>query len=289
MSRSGENIAIVIPALNEEEAIADCLEALLGGSCLPAETIVVDGGSDDDTVRIARDLGATVLDNPNKTAAAGRNVGIKMAQTEYIAFIDADCIPSALWLESLLNRLEKSDVDGVAGKIIPRSPRNEYEAYWNHIAWEVLMCFGDEPGRIAEKDLRHSVVTASCAYRRDALEKLGGFDEWFGNNAEDVDLTWRAIDAGMSLMYEPSAIVMASGVLSMTGIRQKSFRNGVSSSKLQKRYGRIVNFDKNIYQLLAKAVLSGRENPNRSLDCNELLWHLLGKYVGSVLHHVINL
>ena len=288
MTVTSKKTTVVIPALNEESNIGACLEALANGSLLPAEIIVVDGESYDNTVRIAQQFGAKVLNNERRTAAAGRNVGWKMVKTDYVAFTDADCIPDSGWLQCLEHRLTNDVVDGIAGRVVPRCPRNEYEAYWNHLARETLMQFGDDPYPITEKNIIHSVVTASCAYRKDALYQLGGFDEWFGNNAEDVDLTWRAIDAGLSLVYEPNAIVHASGVLNIAGIRQKSFRNGVSSSKLQKRYGGTLNFDPNIYRLLGRTILDKEPNPNKWLDLNELIWHLLGKYSGSIRFKVIN-
>ena len=150
------------------------------------------------------------------------------------------------------------------------------------------MRFGDEPSEIRGRELAHSVVTASCCYRRSALERLGGFDEWFGNNAEDVDLTWRALDAGCRLIYEPAAQVWANGVTDVTGVRRKAFRNGISSSKLQKRYGTLVNHDWAIYRMLLDNLRGRSTCEHPALERNELVWHLLGKYWGSLRHGVIN-
>ena len=281
-------ISVIVPVLNEAANLRRCIEAITGGTKQPLEVIVADGGSNDDTVVIAKSCGALVVDNPKGSAAAGRNVGALAAQGSIFAFTDGDCIPDSTWIQSIEEVFERRNPDIVAGKIVAHEPENHYEAYWNELAWEVLMEFGDEEFDIAEKDLRHSVITANCAYMREAFEDLGGFDEWFGNNAEDVDLCWRAIDAGKRIVYDPSPCVRARGVTDLNGIKSKSFRNGVSSSKLQKRYGGRINYDLRVYRMLADNLRGQSTCEWPCLERSELIWHLLGKYYGSVRYGVIN-
>lgn len=77
-------------------------------------------------------------------------------------------------------------------------------------------------------------MTANCAYKRSLLVKVKGFNNWFANNAEDVDLCWRAIKSGARLMYIPDVQIYAHNVTTINGVAKKSFRNGYSSSKLQR-------------------------------------------------------
>lgn len=84
-------LSVVIPVYNEEKYIRDCLLSIMKGIRTPDELIVVDGGSTDRTVAIARELGAIVLSNPYRNAAAGRNIGIKAATGRVVAFTDGDC------------------------------------------------------------------------------------------------------------------------------------------------------------------------------------------------------
>ena len=232
-----------------------------------------------------------VLENRGRTAASGRNVGIRAARGDVIAFTDGDCCADRDWIGAIRACFaEHPGLDGVRGRILPAEPENRYEAYWNHLAWELLMRFGDTPHDITEKDLGDALITANCAYRRSLLVRLKGFSRWFGNNAEDVDLTWRALDSGASLVYDPAAVVRAHGVTTLRGIAEKSFRNGVSSSKLQKRYGGKINYDTMIYKMLAsnmKGLVLGREDA--ALNALELFCHLQGKYWGSLKFGVVNL
>lgn len=285
-------ISVVIPVFNEERRILHTLKAIYDGSLLPTEIIVVDGGSSDHTVEIVRNSYPDVilLNNPDKTAATGRNVGILEAHGEIIAFTDGDCLVARDWLRNIAKHFEDTDIDGLGGKVLNAVPENRYEEYWGNLAWNLIMSFPDEPYEVREKKLNDAFVTANCAYRKDLLFRINGFSEFFANNAEDVDLCWRAIDRGAKLVYVPDVIIYAHNVTTLKGIAQKSFRNGVSSSKLQKIYGNKVNYDPAIYRMLVRN-LAGiiKKEKNAELNCIELLCHLLGKYYGSIKVGVINI
>lgn len=282
------DISVIIPVLNEANGLKQCIEAIANGNYKPIEIIVADGGSTDGSASIAASCGATVIDNPACNAAAGRNVGALHAKGTILAFTDGDCIPDADWLDAINRAFEEKRPHVVAGRIVPNAPENRYEAFWNNLAWEVLMEFGTTEFRITKKDIRHSAITANCAYSKTAFGLLGGFDEWFGNNAEDVDLCWRALEAGMDILYTPDPVVFARGEIDLHGIRSKSYRNGVSSSKLQKKYGGRINYDLFIYHMLFSNLRGSSESKWPDLERNELLWHLFGKYAGAFRHRVIN-
>ena len=282
-------ISVVIPALNEEARIAECLLALQAQTVPADEILVVDGGSQDKTAAIAQQCGAQVLHNPKRHAAAARNIGIQAAKGDVVAFIDADCIPAADWLEQIALAFTDPALQGLGGKVVAAPPANAVEAFWSRLALEILMSFGDEGYTVTQQTLNDAFITANAAYRTDLLRKIGGFDEWFANNAEDVDLSWRALQTGAVLRYVPQARIQSHGVTTLRGVRKKSFRNGVSSSKLQKRYGRFINCDKRIYALLGKELCAMlRREPQADWMVMELVWHLLGKYYGSIKAGVIN-
>lgn len=91
-------------------------------------------------------------------------------------------------------------------------------------------------------------------------------------------------------MYDPSVIIYAHNVTTLKGIAKKSFRNGVSSSKLQKVYGGKFNYDPGIYKMLGKNIVGVlKREKDAGLNVVELASHLAGKYYGSVKAHVINI
>ena len=288
---SMNKISVVIPALNEEANIRETLNSLFANTKLPYEVIVVDGGSADRTREIVKKAfpEAVLLYNQRRTAATGRNLGIQKARGDIVAFTDGDCYVDKHWIESIDRFFETYEIDGMRGRVCNASPRNNIDRYWGELAWERLMAFGDEIIDIRARDIRTALVTANCAYSRELLGRLNGFDEWFGNNAEDIDLCWRAIDAGARLKYNPEARIYSHNVTTLKGVMKKSFRNGVSSSKLQKVYGSRINFDPSIYRMLGRTfgdLLTRKQDA--FLNLVELFSHLNGKYYGSVKYGVIN-
>lgn len=285
-------VSVVIPVFNEERNIRDTLRSICKNTSRPYEIIVVDGGSTDATIEIIQNefKDVIILNNAKRTAAAGRNLGIKNAKGNIIAFTDGDCIVDENWIENINFFFKKYDIDGMRGKVCNAPPRNKIDRYWGELAWEKLMCFGDEVFDISVKDIRTVLVTANCAYTKKFLYKIKGFNNWFGNNAEDVDLCWRAIESGAKLKYNPEACIFSHNVTSVSGVIKKSFRNGISSSKLQKVYGGKFNYDPNIYKMLGQNFLDLFSlKQNSMLNIIELISHLNGKYYGSIKFKVINI
>lgn len=102
-------ISFVIPTLNAGLVLEKCL-ASIKKQTIPSsnyEIIISDGGSVDDTISIAKKYNSKVVNNPLKTAEAGKAVGVKRAQGKYIALIDSDNIlPTKNWLKTNLEILE---------------------------------------------------------------------------------------------------------------------------------------------------------------------------------------
>ena len=98
------NISIVIPTLNSGKALKSCLKSIKLQKYLGTlEILIIDGGSTDDTLDIAKKYECKILNNPLKTAEAGKSVGVKNAKFNNIALIDSDNIlPSNNWLSKMI-------------------------------------------------------------------------------------------------------------------------------------------------------------------------------------------
>jgi len=163
-------MSVVVPTLNEEEYVSKCLKSLreqdFGGNF---EVIVVDGGSSDSTTDLANALADKVIVYKNKPVGDARNLGAKLAETEMVAFIDADTIASKGWLDSIRESLSFTGVVGVTGPTLPYagSPL-DLLAYKVATGWlqRFSMVFG----------LPH-VAGFNCAYRRGPFLRCGGFEE----------------------------------------------------------------------------------------------------------------
>ena len=105
-------VSFVIPTLNASQVLEPCLESIKKQSISSSnyEIIISDGGSTDNTLKIAQKYHAIIISNPLKTAEAGKAVGIRHASGKYICLIDSDNIlPNNNWLSQMLIPLEKDE------------------------------------------------------------------------------------------------------------------------------------------------------------------------------------
>src|SRR5258705_8613232 len=108
-------VSVIIPALNEAQNLASCLPRVKSQLSATDELIVVDNGSSDATASIAQAKGAKVVFESRRGRAIARNAGISAAQSDLIAFVDADCLPNPDWLVQLTKPFEDPAVGCVAG------------------------------------------------------------------------------------------------------------------------------------------------------------------------------
>jgi len=108
-----KGITALVLTLNEEDNIAECLKTLLWAD----EVMVLDSGSTDRTVEIARTLGAQVFFHPFKNYADQRNYALSLVRTEWVFFVDADeRVPPELAAEVR----EAAQEEGFSGWWVPR-------------------------------------------------------------------------------------------------------------------------------------------------------------------------
>ena len=105
-------ISFIIPTLNAASILEDCLKSIKKQNISQKdyEIIIADGGSTDNTLKIAKKYNCKILKNPLKTAEAGKAVGVKQAKGKYISLIDSDNIlPAKNWLQNNIDILKNDD------------------------------------------------------------------------------------------------------------------------------------------------------------------------------------
>lgn len=216
-------VSIVIIARNEEVYIKDLLDSLVNQTILPLEIILVDAQSTDDTQKIARrymkKYDFVKLYIEPGTRGEGRNYGAEKASGDIIAFVDADCIANSFWVQELIEGMKDADV--VAGE----SVRLGYHAFSN------LQRVG-----ILHKGVDVTYPSCNLAYKKSVFDAIGGFDPDF-KEAEEVDLNFRAVDAGYKLVYRRDAIVYHRVRDSIRGFIKQSFWYGFGRKELTQKHG----------------------------------------------------
>lgn len=169
--------------------------------------VVVDSASSDDRVAMAaRAAGADLVRCEQPGACRARNAGLRAATTELVAFTDDDCRPRPGWADALADAFTPGDPAFVTGRVLADGGAGRARLTLSvHDADEPAdLHAGTDPSTIGHG--------ANMAWRRFALAALGGFDEELGPGtplraAEDHDAFWRALRAGATGRYQPTAVV----------------------------------------------------------------------------------
>ena len=194
-------ISVVIPAYNEEKYIETCLKSLRRQDYGDGyEIIIADNSSDDATVKIAERYADKVIVHPRNTISYGRQRGAEAARYEVIAFTDADTMIPPGWLSSVASCFTHDGVVGMHGQLMPLDGTWFEAGFCRHVLppYSKFMVDINQP----------SVPGSNFAVRRDAFEKIGGFNTKF-ITAEDVELCKRIKRLGR-IVYNPAAVVYVS-------------------------------------------------------------------------------
>lgn len=198
-------VSIVLPTLNEQAWLRDCLDSLLAQDHPDIdEILVVDGGSTDRTREIADSFGApvTVVDNPGVTAASAMNVGLAAARNDVIVRADAHTFYATDYVRRSVDALEHSGADWVGGTMRPVGTT----AFGRAVAAVTSSPLGVGPGRFHYATEASDVETVYLGtFDRRIVDEVGGYDaesiQWA---AEDQELAFRLRQAGRRIRLDPS-------------------------------------------------------------------------------------
>lgn len=185
-------ISVVIPVRNRARELATCLASLKQQS-LAHECIVVDQGSTDGTLEVARSFEAKVVSVGVETVAAMRNHGVGLAKGAIIAFMDSDHEVPPDWLETGVNALTLSEERGIVGsRYLGPSPGT-----WVTRAWAIHRLRNPGPCEVTW------LSSGNMFIRKKDLEYVGGFREEL-IATEDVDLCYRVREQGKLIFCDPA-------------------------------------------------------------------------------------
>jgi GT2 family glycosyltransferase len=214
-------VSVIICTRNRPEALGRCFAAMRKLSPQPNEILVVDNDPSSGLTRAVTAAFPEVryVPEPRPGLSIARNTGVRNCVGEIIAFTDDDVVVHPGWIATMCKVFQDSNIVAATGLILPAKLETQAQfafqgdsVGWN-LGYEVL----DFNSRFFQSNLRFGVPTwrmgagANMAFRREAFERVGLFDERLGAGAagcsEDTELWYRLLAEGLQCRYDPAAVV----------------------------------------------------------------------------------
>lgn len=229
-------VSVIVPVYNGEEDLPELLEGFQKQT-YPSdrlEYLIVDNGSRDRTPEILQ-----AADLPNlkplsqtqiQSSYAARNLGIKTAQYDILAFTDADCRPQPQWLENLVQPFAKPEIGLSIGEIIALSGNTLLEQH------------ADRQETLSQK---HTLANAFCPYgqtanlavRRSIFQQVGLFRPYLTTGG-DADMCWRILrETDCKYEFVPDATVKHRHRRTLKELQKQWYRYGESNRYLHQLHG----------------------------------------------------
>jgi GT2 family glycosyltransferase len=195
--------SVVVLTRNRAASLARTLEALTALDYPAYEIVVVNNGSTDNTAEVISSYAVESVFCPEPNISLCRQRGVEAAKGDVIATCDDDCVPDRAWLRHLVSRLQSEENIGLVGGQIVNVGFPERQRYKGR-------------GRIGRHGRLVPTVdpqkadyfgAANQAFKRAAVEAVGGYDPFFRSGYEEVDLILRLRQVGFQVVYEHQALV----------------------------------------------------------------------------------
>ena len=218
--------SVIVITLNRPDYVRRCLECLESQVPHPDQIIVVDSSKDDVTTKVVAEFpGVLYLRNDNGFGrmTTSRNIALKHATGEIIAFVDDDAFAHAGWLAGLLAAYTSPEIGAVGGRALNNNPGEETQGI-DRIGkltpyGSLEGYFAADPGKTISVD---HIIGCNMSFRREVLARLGGFREDFpgiSGVCEDSDMSLRVRKLGYTILFTPAAVLDHVGAPQAVGKR----------------------------------------------------------------------
>jgi len=195
-------LSVIIPVYNGGAYLRACLKHLSESTFSGYECIVVDDGSTDDSVEVARSFSAKVLSTGGRRGPAhARNLGAKTAEGDVLFFIDSDvCVASDTVARVAAHFREDPELAALMGSYDDSPKCKDFLSQYKNL----MHCFVHQSGQ-----QQASTFWSGCgAIRKHVFIEHSGFDESYGRPAiEDIELGFRLFRAKQKLLLDPDVQV----------------------------------------------------------------------------------
>lgn len=207
--------SIILPNLNGAGWLQQCIESLYAMTETDFELIVVDNGSTDESLALARTYqnrpNFVLVENQANTGfAVAVNQGIKLAKAEYVLLFNNDAFARPEMLANLLRCIQTDEkIFGVQCLMLrhwQQELADDAGDYVTLFGWAMKRGDGFAASRYQKQKRIFSACGGATLYRRSVFDEIGFFDESFFAYFEDVDISWRANNYGYKNILCPDAL-----------------------------------------------------------------------------------
>ena len=253
-------ISVIIPTLNAGESLANLLSALMKQELAPVQIIVVDSSSEDNTVSVAKSLGADTLVIPRESFNHGgtRNFAASKATGDILVFMTQDAMPANRSLLRMLTApLTDTDIAATFGRHLPKQNATPLESFSRRFNYpeEGYVKGAADIQKFGIKTFFFSNVCS--AFKKQPFADIGMFPEGIRAN-EDMLITAKLILSGHKVAYVPEAVIIHSHTYSLTHLFRRYYNIGSSlkTNKWVLRYakpeGEGIKFMKDAFVFVVK-------------------------------------
>jgi peptidoglycan-N-acetylglucosamine deacetylase len=217
-------VSIIIPCYNEELTLTNCVNSILSQTYGYYEIIIINDGSTDETLKLARNFArqhpnifAYTKKNGGKATALNR--GLKRAHGDIIVSIDADSILLKTALRELILSFDDPEVMAVGGNVRVANRKNPLSA---HQALEYIIGLTVQRRAFAYLGCMQVISGAIGAFRKEALLEVSGYSK--DTIVEDMDLTIELAKRGKKIIYNPHAIAYTEAPETMRDFLKQRYR-----------------------------------------------------------------
>ncbi len=238
-------VTVVIPCLNEEYYITDCLDSIIynGFPLNDLEILVVDGGSSDNTLPIIVEYRLRypfikLIENKKRKTPYALNLGIQQASFETVLIAGAHAIYPKGYLNDLYEKLAHPDIDVIGGAIETKLKIDSPKTRAIQFVLTHRFGVGNSIFRIGATDLQKVDTVPFGLYKKELFQKVGMYNEALIRN-HDMELSRRILAAGYSIWLDPTLNVTYFARESYLALAKNQYGNGfwnVKTLRITKRF-----------------------------------------------------
>ncbi|WP_277553372.1 glycosyltransferase [Halobaculum limi] len=226
------SVSIIVPVYNDATGIAQTIESLLKLNHTPAEILIIDNNSTDNTRDVIRQSAGNhdhiqlLVEDQVQGSYAARNRGIEYATGDVLVFLDADETVTSDWLGAAVRALIDQDVDYLGCNVELTLGQHTYVGKYN-------VRTGFPIKEYIQK--QHYAPTCALLVRKQVFNQIGSFDSRLISGG-DKEFGERAYEAGYKQGYTDSATVYHPARTQFKSLAKKNIRVGRGFCQLQRHY-----------------------------------------------------